>query len=464
MKTAKKPEIGLVRKRLSTVLPSPENDQLYRPVRPDDPEIQALAESIRDRGLLEPIVVTSDGRIVSGHRRYAACKIAGLRTVLCRVLSIHSVDDPDEFVRLLREYNRQREKTLAEKVREEVVSADPDEAYRRLVEHRKAKSQVDVAPITLNAAKRRSTISPAKQPMLDAAMEVFWNRYSFLPLTVRTVHYALLNDPPLRHASKPDSTYKNDVRSYKDLDDLLTRARCDGTLPMEWVRDDTRPVTTWSVHDDPRTFIREQIDGFLKGYYRNLMASQPNHVEVLGEKNTVDPILRSVVSDYCIPMTTGRGYSSLPPRNALAQRYWESGKDKLVMLIVSDFDPDGEVICESFARSMRDDFAIGDVHAIKVALRHDQVIARNLPPSMEAKTSSSQYKKFAAKYGTQAYELEALEPADLQQILRDAIDAVIDRDAFNAEVDAERQDSVQLDVLRANVHETIGKIDFEGDK
>ena len=46
--------------------------------------------------------------------------------------------------------------------------------------------------------------------------------------------------------------------------------------------------------------------------------------------------------------------------------------------------------------------------------------------------------------------------------IRDAIDSVIDREAFNAEVDAERQDAAQLDTLRATVHKTIGAIELEG--
>ena len=67
-------------------------------------------------------------------------------------------------------------------------------------------------------------------------------------------------------------------------------------------------------------------------------------------------------------MTSGRGFCSLPPRYETAKRYRASGKQKLVLLIVSDFDPDGEEIANSYARSFRDDFDIDDVHAVKVAL------------------------------------------------------------------------------------------------
>ncbi len=47
-------ETGLVRKRISAIRPSPENDQLYRPITAEDPDIQALAASIGEHGLLDP--------------------------------------------------------------------------------------------------------------------------------------------------------------------------------------------------------------------------------------------------------------------------------------------------------------------------------------------------------------------------------------------------------------------------
>ena len=43
---------------LDDILPSPENDKIYRPVDPTDPDIIALAESIRENGILEELVVT----------------------------------------------------------------------------------------------------------------------------------------------------------------------------------------------------------------------------------------------------------------------------------------------------------------------------------------------------------------------------------------------------------------------
>jgi hypothetical protein len=458
-----KEKMGLVRFSLSKIKPSPENDSLYSPINPAHPDIVSLAESIKARGILEPIVVTADTFIVSGHRRYAAAKVAGLTEIYCRVLPLKRSDNRDEFVRLLREHNRQREKTNAERLREEIVSASEEDAVAELWAYRREKAAVNVKPIELGLVRFRAEISDAKQEMLRAAVEVINSLKPYWPLSDRRIHYALLNDPPLRHSSKPLSRYKNDAQSYKDLTNLLTRARLTGDIPFAAIGDETRPVSTWDIHQTSRTFINQELDGMFRGYFRDLMQSQSNHIEIIGEKNTVLPTLRPVAMEYTIPITTGRGYCSLPPRYDMAERYFASGKEKLVVLCVSDFDPEGVDIAESFARSMRDDFGISKVHAVKAALTQEQVKRFKLPPDATAKTTSSRYKKFVQRYGKQVFELEALPPETLQQLLREHIEAVIDHDAFEAEIAVERKDARFLAGVRNTVNDALAAIDFEED-
>jgi hypothetical protein len=441
------------------ISPSPENDQLYRPVSPDDPEVVALAESIRKEGLLEPLVITTDHYLLSGHRRFVACKLAGLTRVKCQVKDVTRGEGGIAYLPLLREYNRQRVKTLDEVIREEVVSVDPEEAYRAVVEHRRKKAVVagDLA-FEIGPAKRRSRITAAKEPFLGAIIKVLQEQREFWPLTDRRIHYALLNDPPLKHASKPESTYTNDPQSYKSLTELLTRARIASLIPWEAIDDPTRPVTIWNCHGAIGSFVRSQLDGFLKDYYRNPQQSQPNHVEIVGEKNTILNIIEPVAGDHCIPVVIERGQCSSPPRKAMAERYRQSGKEKLVLLMLGDFDPDGEAIVQSFARSMRDDFHIQNVEPIKVALTHRQVREMSLPADpMPAKEDSSNYEKFVTRYGRDTYELEAVPPQPLQEILRDAIDSVLDTEAFNVEVEKEKEEAAYLGRVRCAVKELLAK-------
>src|SRR5262249_51457835 len=160
---------------------------------------------------------------------------------------------------------------------------------------------------------------------------------------------------------------------------------------------------------------------FLKDYYRDLMQSQPNHIEIIGEKNTIESIIDPVARQYCIPFTIGRGYCSLPPRHEMAQRFRRSGKEKLILLVLSDFDPEGEDFGHSFARSMRDDFGIRTIPPIKVALTADQVRELRLPRGLTAKRKSSRRKRFVEEHGDHVYELESVQPAQLEEMLRRVI-------------------------------------------
>jgi hypothetical protein len=449
---------------LTAIRPSPENDKLYRPVNADDPAVKALAESIRQHGILEPLVITADGYILSGHRRYVAAKLAGLTEVPCRVVEVRRDADPDAFLVALREHNRQREKSFDEKAREAVVSTTPEAAYQSLIEERRKASQVTAETLVLREGKGRATITAAKMPFLNRINAVLDYLREYWPVSERQIHYNLLNDPPLIHASKPGSAYANDRESSKALSELCTRGRLVGLIPCEAIADETRPVTLWQCHREAGAFVTAQTDGFLKGYWRDLLQSQPNHVELLVEKNTVANILRDVAMRYCLPITSGRGYCSLPPRIAIANRYRKSGKEKLVLVIASDFDPDGEEIAHSFARSMRDDFHIADVVAIKAALTKEQVDRLALPSSVEMKEKGANFPRFVATYGHEQkpYELEAMPPDVLKREVQRVIDNVIDVAAFNRELEAEKRDAASIQALRKTVLAELKDYQLEG--
>ena len=77
-----------------------------------DPE---LAESIRTHGILEPLVVRGDGTIISGHRRWKAALACSLEEV--PIVEVEFACELDERQAIV-EYNRQREKTLSQRMRE----------------------------------------------------------------------------------------------------------------------------------------------------------------------------------------------------------------------------------------------------------------------------------------------------------------------------------------------------------
>jgi hypothetical protein len=427
---------------IEDIRPAVINDDVYGVTDPDDENLDDLVTSMANEGQLEPVVLTLDNVLLSGHRRRAAAEWLGWKSLKARYHPIRSTD-PD-FEKVLVSYNTQRDKSPAVRVREQLVLTDPENAYQNLVSERAEASKVKAEGLTLGARRQRSQISPAKQPFLDAIRKVIDELEAYWPLSDRRIHYALLNDPPLIHAKKPGSRYRNDGKSYKAICELLTRARLEGLIPFDAIGDETRPVKTWDVYTNVGPFFRGQVDKFCTGYWRDLLQSQPNHIEIVGEKLTVDGIVRPVAEKYCIPYTIGRGYSSLPPRKEMYDRYRKSGKAKLVILFLSDHDPEGWDIAETFAKSMRDDFGVEDVLAVKVALKPQHVRTLRLPSNNDAKQSSSRFKRFSARFGRAAYELEAAPPDMLQEWLDESVRSVLDIELFNAEVEAEKQDAAAV--------------------
>jgi hypothetical protein len=421
----------------------------------DDPDILDLIKSIRTNGLLEPIHISADNVIISGHRRRFCAFQAGLRAVPVIRSNLSYADDREAFLKLLVEANTQRKKTAGMLLREAAMKIDPAQAYKDLRreqgekdDERRFESVVSDQEVGSKNVSARKKISPASKPFLEAALRVIEAHKEFWPLSVRQVHYRLLGpDAPLKHASKPASTYANDKSSYRALCDLLARGRIEGLVPWAAIDDETRPEELNNHFWNTGQFFEHEIRNFLRGYRRNRQQSQPHHIEIIAEKLTVKTILEGVAADYSIPLTISRGMSGPTLKKKISDRYRRGKKKNLILLVVSDLDPAGDAIAQDIRDAFERDFDIPEdrIEAYKVALNIDQVNEIDLVPSMDAKESSPTYAEFVGRYGIDdAYELEALEPADLQQILKDAIEEVMDMTSYHAELEQEKKDAVAV--------------------
>ncbi len=74
---------------------------------------------------------------------------------------------------------------------------------------------------------------------------------------------------------------------------------------------------------------------------------------------------------------------------------------------------------------------------------------------MDAKPSSPNYESFVELHGTKAVELDAIPVQLLQQKLRDAIEKYLDMDEFNAQMQLEKKDAVEIAAYRKVLMETI---------
>jgi hypothetical protein len=333
--------------------------------------------------------------------------------------------------------------------------------HRRL-EETKAYQRVSESGLRIldqTAARRRSNISDAKRPMLEAAIDIINQYKNYWPLTLRQIHYRMLVKGVLRNANNPDSVYVNTQQSYKDLSDLLTRARLDFDVPWASMHDPTRPRTSWLQWENVEPYMREQLDEFLCNYKRNLLQTQPAYVELVVEKITVHDIAKRAAGYYHVPVGVGRGYTSVTSLDDTASRFHDSGKDHFILLIAGDFDPEGENICETWAACLREEHSVENLTAVKVGVNPDQVTEFNLSP-LPIKKTSSRAAGFEAVHGEDVYELEAFEPDQLQTIIRDAIRDVLDLDLFREEQRRESEDACHLMACRKQVQELLKGCDF----
>src|SRR5262249_14668529 len=150
---------------------------------------------------------------------------------------------------------------------------------------------------------------------------------------------------------------------------------------------------------------------------------------------------------YQIPTSSGRGFNSIDPWHDLHERYVASGKERLIVIVLSDFDPEGEMIPQVGGRTLRDDFDNEDFDIIKAGVTRSQIWEYDLPTMSFAKESSPNRDWFVERNGGNdaVYELEALEPENMLEDLEEVIKSVIDIDLYNREVEAEKEEAVYLE-------------------
>lgn len=76
---------------INELKPHPRNNEFFDDMSGD--KWNEFLDSVKSRGVIEPIVITHDKMIVSGHQRVRACKELGIKTVMCDVHTYENEDD-----------------------------------------------------------------------------------------------------------------------------------------------------------------------------------------------------------------------------------------------------------------------------------------------------------------------------------------------------------------------------------
>lgn len=296
---------------------------------------------------------------------------------------------------------------------------------------------------------RRTDFKPEKLARIEQMIAIV-DEYQKqgLKLTARQLYYQFVSRDLI----------PNTVQSYKNLTVTLADARYAGLVDWDAIEDRGREPTIWSEYAS----ISECVERAVRTFRLPRWEGQPKYVELWVEKQALAGVLEPLAADYHATLLVNKGYSSASAMYEAAQRfmrrcnqaesdYFDEDKPEAepVLFYLGDLDPSGE----DMVRDIKDrltEFGVERLEVRKLALNMDQV-KRYRPPPNPAKKTDSRYEAFAQKHGTQSWEVDALPPQVLQQIIRDAFDETIDRKTVDAVKKRERESREKLTLALAEI-------------
>ena len=247
------------------------------------------------------------------------------------------------------------------------------------------------------------------------------------PITGRGIGYKLFT------AGLTPSMSRSDMqRVYR----LLKEARERGLIPWEWIVDETRDLERRSSWDDPAHFVHNVS----RSYRRDFWNQQPARVEVWSEKGTIRGVLAPVLDRYGVGFRVMHGFGSATVVNGVAQD--QDGRP-LIVLYVGDFDPSGLYMSAHDLPDRLDRYGGDHVQLKRVTLRREHLDGL---PSFAAsdKKADPRHKWFVENYGTRCWELDALDPNRLRDLIDDAILLEIEPTAWERCAEVEEAEKKSL--------------------
>ncbi len=232
--------------------------------------------------------------------------------------------------------------------------------------------------------------------------------------------------------------------TYKSLSRATVLAREEATIDPLAFQDRVRTHTDGDYgFNSPDEFVDYMLDQLRDSpdqYTRPMWTTTQQTMPIIWlEKDALFTPVTEIASRYRVKVYAARGYSSFTAVYEAAQDIMREAMP-IKVLQLTDFDPSGEDMVRDLQdRLTRYGSSLILLELEKIALTSDQVSSLGLPP-MPAKKSDPRYERFAASYGDQAVELDALPPDELERIVSAAIEDLIDRHAWNAEIEKAKQE------------------------
>lgn len=228
-----------------------------------------------------------------------------------------------------------------------------------------------------------------------------------LSLTLRQLYYRFVASDLLPNTS----------RSYSNLGALVSRARLAGLMDWNAIEDRGRSLLALSHWDDPSDVIHSAAYSFRFDKWAN----QRNRVEVWVEKQALESVVGQAAKPFDCAYFSCKGYTSQSAMWRAARRfesYLKAGQTP-VIIHLGDHDPSGVDMTRDIFERLNELFGV-EVEVDRIALNMSQ-IREHRPPPNPAKVTDSRAKQYIRVHGRQSWELDALEPSTLREMISSSI-------------------------------------------
>jgi hypothetical protein len=233
----------------------------------------------------------------------------------------------------------------------------------------------------------------------------------------------------------------NRQQNYKRLGSILGDARNAGLIDWSAIEDRTRELRSKPHWDSPADILESCAAQFRFDLWKD----QPYRVEVWIEKDALLGVFEPTCVELDAPLFSCRGYTS-------QSEVWEAGRRLLshleagqspVILHFGDHDPSGMDMTRDITERLGL-YAEEPIEVERLALNYDQV-QQYSPPSNPAKVTDSRYAKYVEVHGEESWELDALEPNVIAELIRSTVLSYRDESLWE---DAMKRQQAARDRLR----------------
>lgn len=236
----------------------------------------------------------------------------------------------------------------------------------------------------------------------------------------------------------------NNERSYKNIGNLINDGRLAGLIDWTAITDRTRNLRGNSHWNNPSDVIASAKYSYLLNKWKG----QPNYVEVWVEKDA----LVDIVGQACRPFHVGVTLHSLKCGGAAQRFLRQSDRERRIIIHLGDHDPSGIDMTRDIQERL--EMFGADVYVKRVALTMEQIETYNPPPN-PAKLTDSRCGKYIAEFGDESWELDALEPKMLTNLIIEQVTMYRDDEIYQEICDREDREKEELQMLVDSYDEAI---------